>query len=150
MADKTYKMTVGLSDGSSLNAGNFIVPQGEAGGSAYGGYNNVTSNNTIPLAAFVNTASNPNCFCVNFISTNLNTFRLMYNNTTLRSNLVYLQITRNPANLHWELYLGITSSLSGELGFVFGSVSGFNPDNVIIQSNEGNNTIKIYFQAFKT
>lgn len=26
MADKTYKMTLGLSDGSSLNAGNFVVP----------------------------------------------------------------------------------------------------------------------------
>ncbi len=26
MADKTYKMTVGLSNGSSLNAGNFVVP----------------------------------------------------------------------------------------------------------------------------
>lgn len=124
--------------------------KGEAGGSAYGGYNDVTSTNTAPLAVSVNTASNPNCFCANFMSTNLNTFRLMNNNTTLRSNLVYLQITRNPANLHWELYLGITSSLSGELGFVFGSVSGFNPDNIALQSNEGNNTIRVYFQAFKT
>lgn len=218
MADKSYKMTVGLSNGSSLNAGKFIAPQGasvltvdtkyqsfqetiprtdaypnsvtlyggelmvwasgecsrvttntldtitsvkldnmnlkglqgEAGGSAYGGYNDVTSDNIIPLSVYVNLPSNPNCFCANFVSTNLNTFRLMNNNATVQSNLVYLQITRNPANLHWELYLGITSSLSGELGFVFGSVSGFNPDGIKLQSNEGNNTVRVYFQAFKT
>ena len=31
MADKTYRMTVGLSNGSTLDAGTFIAPQGPAG-----------------------------------------------------------------------------------------------------------------------
>ena len=32
MADKTYKMTVGLSNGTILDAGTFVAPQGPAGG----------------------------------------------------------------------------------------------------------------------
>lgn len=31
MADKTYRMTVSLSDGSSLDAGTFVAPQGPQG-----------------------------------------------------------------------------------------------------------------------
>ena len=31
MANKTYKMTVTLSDGSTVDAGTFIVPEGERG-----------------------------------------------------------------------------------------------------------------------
>ena len=31
MADKTYRMTVSLSDGNTVNAGTFIVPQGPVG-----------------------------------------------------------------------------------------------------------------------
>ena len=31
MADKTYKMTVGLSNGTTVDAGTFIAPQGPAG-----------------------------------------------------------------------------------------------------------------------
>lgn len=31
MADKTYRMTVSLSDGSSVNAGTFVAPQGPQG-----------------------------------------------------------------------------------------------------------------------
>lgn len=38
MADKTYKMTVGLSNGTTLDAGTFVAPQGPAGES--GGLNN--------------------------------------------------------------------------------------------------------------
>lgn len=31
MADKTYKMTVTLSDGSNIDAGTFVAPQGPQG-----------------------------------------------------------------------------------------------------------------------
>ena len=31
MADKTYKMVVTLSDGSTVDAGNFVAPQGPQG-----------------------------------------------------------------------------------------------------------------------
>lgn len=31
MADKTYKLTFTLSDGSTIDAGTFVVPQGERG-----------------------------------------------------------------------------------------------------------------------
>ena len=31
MADKTYKLTFTLSDGSTINAGTFVAPQGEQG-----------------------------------------------------------------------------------------------------------------------
>ena len=37
MADKTYRMTVTLSDGSSIDAGTFVAPQGPEGPAGQGG-----------------------------------------------------------------------------------------------------------------
>ena len=37
MADKTYRMTVSLSDGSSIDAGTFVAPQGPQGPAGQGG-----------------------------------------------------------------------------------------------------------------
>lgn len=31
MADKTYKLSLSLSNGSTIDAGNFVVPQGDSG-----------------------------------------------------------------------------------------------------------------------
>ena len=36
MADKTYNMTLTLSDGSTINAGSFVAPQGAQGDTATG------------------------------------------------------------------------------------------------------------------
>lgn len=37
MADKTYRMTVSLSDGSTIDAGTFVAPQGPQGPAGQGG-----------------------------------------------------------------------------------------------------------------
>lgn len=66
MADKTYRMTVGLSDGKTLDAGTFVAPQGPqgpAGGSGgidnFKKYTNATrfENNSLYIIDIIDNAT---------------------------------------------------------------------------------------------
>ena len=61
MADKTYRMTVTLSDGSSIDAGTFVAPQGPEGPAGQGGglgdWQNLNANTELDDGVYIFTVT---------------------------------------------------------------------------------------------
>ena len=61
MADKTYKMTVALSNGTTLNAGTFVAPQGPVGpqgpSGVLGDWQTLTANTELVDGIYIFTAA---------------------------------------------------------------------------------------------
>ena len=148
MPDKTYNLKMNLSNGSVIDAGNFIAPQGipgEAGGDSFCKIHPISSSGT-NLDTLAALSSNPNVFCANLVLPDAKgvRFGLMVGSLSIQTNLVYLQIMHSPINSKWTYYLGITYD-GQNYNFVFGDL-GANTTATIISLGS---PISLYGAYFK-
>lgn len=126
MPDNVYNLKLNLSNGSTIDAGNFTAPQGvqgEAGGDVFCKISPISSSGS-DLDALANVASNSNVFCAMIVSPDKNTrFRLVTGSLTAQSNLLYLYIMRSVSNDRWSYYWGLTHDGSN-YDFVTGDLGG--------------------------
>lgn len=123
MADKTYRMTVGLSNGQSLDAGTFVAPQGPQGPAGESGgidnwknYTNTTrfENNSLYIIDIIDNV------------TELDNIALLYTNGTGAGSFGFSSCSVDTDYKYWSL-----------TNFFVGGASGGKIVNGYLASQEG-------------